>query len=163
MAYLDDVLCWKSQRSLDELKSTFREVGLVVAEHKCEIYNPYHSVCQSIHSSSDIPISSDGVIILGTPIVSASFVGDASSKIAREGENLCGKLTTFNDLQSAVLLFRHCHLSRLHHLALVIHPDTLHQAATIHENQTEQTLCCPAQLSLKINGNKRHGLLDMVA
>ena len=135
LAYLDDVfMLGESEKvlsALDKFKSSFREVGLVVAEHKCEIYSPCHSVCQSI------PISSDGVITLGTPIGSASFVVEASLKIAREGE----KLTTFNDLQSAVLLLRHFHVSRLHHLARVIPPDTLHQAATKHF-----VICCLAQL-----------------
>ena len=135
LAYLDDVFVLGDPANvvpaLDEIKSMFREINLVVADHKCEIYSPTPAACESLLSSVSIPVTSEGVTVLGTPIGSSQFVAEASSSIAEKGDYLCNQLNSLNDLQSSMLLLRYCHIGCLNHLARSIPPNILQSAALI--------------------------------
>ena len=128
---------------VEEFKSSFKSIGLQVAEHKCPIYSPSPLVCLSLSSSPHISVLSEGMEVLGIPIGSDKFVADATLQMAERGKDLCDKLIGFTDLQSSMLLLRHCHVGHLHHLARSIRPSSLSHAASLHNGLTRKlsTVC----------------------
>ena len=64
-----------------------------------------------------IPISQDGTMILGIPIGNPRFIEKSSYESANAGNILCNKLTQLDDIQSAMLLLRFCHVPKINHLA----------------------------------------------
>ena len=58
------------------------------------------------------------------------------TKAANGGRELSSKLTELGDQQSAVLLLRHYHVPRTNHLARLVQPHDLLQAAGSHDNMT---------------------------
>ena len=88
-----------------------------------------------------IPVSSEEIEVLGIPIGSDKSVADATLQMAERGKDLCDKLIGFTNLQSSMLLLRHCHVGRLDHLARSIRPNSLSHAASIHDGLTKKTFC----------------------
>ena len=81
----------------------------------------------------------DGTEILGTPIGSPSYVESKCVEISKSGQDLCTKLTELDDSQSALLLFQHCNVPRINHLARSVVPSCLQPAAKIHDELTRTT------------------------
>ena len=88
LGYLEEFLgeSGKALSVLEELKSHFSAVGLHVADHKCDIYSPSQSVCQSIPSSLHIPILWEEVSVLGIPIGTGHYVTEISLQLKPEIE-----------------------------------------------------------------------------
>ena len=58
----------------EELKPMFHNIGLDIQDTKCEIYNP-SSV--EIESHTSIPITTEGISILGIPVGKEDFMSQA--------------------------------------------------------------------------------------
>ncbi len=105
-----DVLC-----AFHDLIRAFSSISLEIANHKCEIFCPSSAV--AINESAGIPVNYQGSLFLGTSIGSSSFAESSCSTIAESGNTLCDQLTKLEDIQSAMLLLRHCHVPKLDNLA----------------------------------------------
>ena len=92
------------------LKTSLRDIGLDVRDDKCKLY------CPSADSGSAtiIPVAVHGIEVLGTPIGTPNYV---ESKYEAKAEERMARLgSTLRDLdepQSALLLLKHCHVSKL--------------------------------------------------
>ncbi len=143
LAYLDDVfmvgLPQDVLSALDDLRPAFEAIGLSIANHKCKIYSGLDSPCLSSNTASSIPVTSDGTVILGTPIGRDDFIFASCDDTAKSGSQLCDKLVDLGDVQSAMLLLRYCHVPRLNHLARTVSPALLLPAARIHDSLTRKT------------------------
>ena len=145
LAYLDDVfLVGLAKHVLDAfstLQPEFFKIGLEIQETKCEIYCSYDKE-DTFSSEYTIPVSSEDIVILGTPTGKREYVARACSTIAEKGNDLCRQLVDLDNVQASMLLLRYCHTTRLNHLARETCPETLAQAATIHDKQTKSTFSC---------------------
>ncbi|XP_062500486.1 uncharacterized protein LOC134177725 [Corticium candelabrum] len=150
LAYLDDVFVLGQEvnvlTAFNELKVAFSALGLDIADRKCEIYRP-HTAPECPQNS--IPTSSFGITILGSPIGMDSFVSEACVNSAEGGCHLCNKLVSLNDLQSAMLLLRYCHVSRLISLLRTVSPRLVYLAAEAHDLLTRNTFV--SLLDLDVN------------
>ena len=144
LAYLDDVfLLGPSSEvlsALENLRAAFLTVHLEIADSKCEIYSPNLEV-NRISYMTTIPATNDGTRILGVPIGKPEFVEDACLESAKSRTDLCDKLRDLDDVQSAMLLLRYCHIPRINHLArsLAVLPDRSRPAADLHDFQSRST------------------------
>ena len=86
-----------------------------------------------------IPVNCNGSTILGIPIGKDQSIQDCCVESARSGDNLCKQLTELDDIQSAMLLLRFCHISRINHLARSVSPKLLKSAADLHDLQSRST------------------------
>ena len=111
---------------------------LEIADSKCEIYSPNLEV-NRISSMTTIPATNVGTRILGVPIGKPEFVEDACLESAKSGTDLCDKLRDLDDVQSAMLLLRYCHIPRINHLARSVLPDHIRPAANLHDFQSRST------------------------
>ena len=131
LAYLDDVFIIgpesSSLKAFDQLKSSFADLHLIVADHKGEIFSRKTTFTSE---SQQLPCRSDGTIILGSPIGSEDFVSDSCSKLASRGKELCDKISALEDPQCALLLLRHCHATNLNHLGRTIPSEFLSSCIT---------------------------------
>ena len=64
----------------------------------------------SVPSTCQLPVTPDGMSVLGTPIGSYTYVSSAACDISASGAQLCQELLQLNDRQSSLLLLRHCHV-----------------------------------------------------
>ena len=139
LAYLDDVFLVGLPSDVTEaftsLQCNFPAIGLDIACQKCEIYCPSPAItipdCQ-------LPVTSEGIVILGMRLGNAKFVSNFCSTYGNTGEQLCDQLSSLNDVQSASLLLKYCHVPRLNYLARVVPPNLLTSAAEIHNSQTRK-------------------------
>ena len=141
LAYLDDVfLLGEAEDVLAafcDLKKSFLAINLVIADKKCEIFSPSSSTV--VKGLDGVPVSNEGALFLGSPIGTASFVTSSCTTIAQSKISLCNQLTKLDDVQSAMLLLRCCHVPSLNHLARTVQPDLLVPASTIHDSKTKET------------------------
>ena len=88
-----------------------------------------------------ISVKHDGIIILGCPLGNDHFTTSTCLSIAAAGEELCSKLTSLDDLQCSFLLLKHCHVTRVNHLARTVPPSLFSSTAGIHDMLTHQNFC----------------------
>ena len=78
LAYLDDVLLLGPAKivlaTFSQLDSAFSHIHLEVAAKKCEIFSPSEIASLSVPSACQIPVTPDGMSVLGTPIGSYACV-----------------------------------------------------------------------------------------
>ena len=122
------------QPAFEVLKQKFSAIGLSMADHKCEIYCPSSST--SLEGFDNISVSHDGIIILGTPISTKSYVVFSCLNITESNFSLCDEFVKLGDVQSDMLLLRGSHVPYLNHLARSICPESLTEAAKTHDSQT---------------------------
>ena len=143
LAYLDDVFVLGHptdiQSAFQDLKKSFFAINMIIADSKCEIYCP--STRDPVEGFDCIPVTDDGAIFLGAPVGTPSFVASSCSNIAKSKFLLCNELVQLGDIQSAMLLLRGSHVPCLNHLARLVRPELLTQAASIHDSQTRKTFC----------------------
>ncbi|XP_062499045.1 uncharacterized protein LOC134176390 [Corticium candelabrum] len=141
LAYLDDVfLCGPSdlcQRAFKDLQCSFTQLGLSVCPSKCQAYS------RVIPASwpDDIPFTSSGITVLGSPIGDCDYVQNYCLSTALSGAELCNKLQSLNDPQSAMLILRQCHSTRLNHLGRTVQHTWLTEGARAHDDLTQRTFC----------------------
>ena len=139
-AYLDDVFLLgpaeKVLATFSQLDSAFSHIHLQVAPEKCEIFSPSEIASLSVPSSCQIPVTSDGMMVLGSPIGIHDYVSSTACDIAGSGAQLCQELLQLDDTQSSMLLLRYCHVPRLNFLARTILPGQLQLATSIHDQQS---------------------------
>ena len=142
LAYLDDVfICGPSLPCLavfQDFKVSLAPAGLVICDRKCQAYSP----SSQVGWPESISLTCSGMEILGTPIGDDDYITSQCLSFAESGRFLCGKLSELNDPQCALLLLRHCHNTRLNHLARTIPPSLLQSAAQFHDNLTCDNLTC---------------------
>ena len=140
LAYLDDVFLLgpaeKVLATFSQLDSAFSHIHLQVAPEKCEIFSPSEIASLSVPSSCQIPVTSDGMMVLGSPIGIHDYVSSTACDIAGSGAQLCQELLQLDDTQSSMLLLRYCHVPRLNFLARTILPGQLQLATSIHDQQS---------------------------
>ena len=95
--------------ALENLRAAFITIHLEIADHKCEIYSPT-PLSSQISSQTTIPINYSGATVLGIPIGKVQFIQEYCVETAKSGDNLCKQLTELDDIQSAMLLLRFCHI-----------------------------------------------------
>ena len=120
LAYLDDVFIVEPPNpvlsALESLRKQFSLLQLQISDSKCEIYSR-NSVSDDVRAvPTTIPISQDGTMTLGIPIGNPRFIEKSTYEPANAGNILCNKLTQLDDIQSAMLLLRFCHVPRINHL-----------------------------------------------
>ena len=139
LAYLDDVYitgpvdCVLS--ALTDFKSSLSSIGLKICDKKCELFCP----AGLGDISTSVPVASNGISILGTPIGSTEFVQAQCVHASEGGHGLCLKLIEMDDPQSSSLLLRHCHVPRMNHLTRSVFPCDLQRGADIHDRITKDT------------------------
>ncbi|XP_062516563.1 uncharacterized protein LOC134191930 [Corticium candelabrum] len=137
LAYLDDVFLVGAPtdviNAFNCLSVCLQELGLNIRHDKCDLYCPDLNI--SI-PDCPVPVKFDGIAILGLPIGTANFVSSYCSSFADSGNCLCDQLVALNDVQSASLLLRYCHVPRLNHLATTVCPSLLSETTEIHDLQT---------------------------
>ena len=113
LAYLDDVFLIRplgqTIPALEDMKASFSNVGLTIANEKCEIY-----ISKDVDSCSTpvtIPISTSGTSILGVPIGDPENISSFCLEFAKSGKCLCDQLLNLDDPQAGMLLLRYCHVS----------------------------------------------------
>ena len=92
------------------VKKSFSTINLSVSETKCEVFSPNVIYLTGFDG---IPVSHNGLIFLGIPVGTFSFVSTTCVKAAHSGDQLCQQLEKLEDQQSSMLLLRHCHIPRL--------------------------------------------------
>ena len=106
------------QPFISDLQSSLKDVSLTVNEKKCELFN----TSDSVQSFGSVSVVSHGTEILGIPIGCHQFEQTRRSEIANSGHALCSELMKLRCLQSATLLLRFCHVTRMNHLARCVSP-----------------------------------------
>ena len=140
LAYLDEVFLLGEADVLAafcDLKKSFLAINLLIADKKCETFSTSSSTV--VKGFDGVPVSNEGALFLGSPIGTASFVTSSCTTIAQSKISLCNQLTKLDDVQSAMLLLRCCHVTSLNHLARTVQPDLLVPASTIHDSKTKET------------------------
>ena len=95
LAYLDDVFLVGLPNDVMEaftsLQCNFSAIGLDIACQKCKSYCPSPAIkipdCQ-------LPVTPEGIVILGMPLGNAEFVSNFCSTYANTGEQLCDQLSS---------------------------------------------------------------------
>ena len=77
-----------------DLRAAFHPIGLEIQDSKCEIFS---TITKDISTDFSIPVSTDGTVILGTPIDKPSFIPNACIEAARSGSHLCDQLPLLED------------------------------------------------------------------
>ena len=106
LAYLDDVFLIPA---LEDMKASFSNVGLTIANEKCEIY-----ISENVDSCSTpvtIPICTSGTSILGVPTGDPENISSFCLEFAKSGKCLCDQLLNLDDQQAGMLLLRYYHVS----------------------------------------------------
>ena len=119
--------------AFNSLSLCFQELGFNIRHDKCDLYCPDLNISIPDYP---VPVKFDGIAILRLPIGTTDFVSSYCSSFADSGNRLCDQLVALNDVQSAFLLLRYCHVPRLNHLARTVCPSLLSEAAEIHNLQT---------------------------
>jgi hypothetical protein len=92
LAYLDDIYMVGPAEALKQVlvdvKALLSEIGLIICDRKRELYYPFQT-----HIEFSVPVMSDGIIVLGTPIGKPEFVRSQCVDITKSGEQLCRQLT----------------------------------------------------------------------
>ena len=128
------------------LRHSFTAIGLSITNHKCEKDCP--STSASLEGFDNTLVSHDGIVMLGTPIGTKSYVVSSCLNIAESDFSLCDEFVKSGDVQSAMLLLRGCHIPCLNHLARSICSESLTKAAKTHDSRTRMTFCCFLGLDL---------------
>ena len=143
LAYLDDIfMVGQSDHVFStfvDLKSNFNTLGLQIQDKKCEVFCPPPALNQDMSPWRGILVSQAGMMVLGSPIGTDDFIKRSCIEIAESGHHLCNELTTLDDPQSAMLLLRYSHVSRISHLARTIFPESFRAAAILHDQLTYST------------------------
>ena len=121
--------------AFQDLQCQYESTGLLVSKQKCEAY----AMAYPDEWSVDIAINPSAIDIFGTSIGTPDYVFARCIDKAKSGTKLCSKLLELNDLQSSLLLLRHCHVPSLNHMSRTVIPKQLNRAALIHDDQTYQT------------------------
>ena len=139
LAYLDDVYVLGPPKDalavLLDLKASLSEIGLEIKDEKCKLYFP----TAPDNFSAGVPVSKDGIDVLGSPVGNHDYVQSRCLAVANMGSSLCSKLLELDDPQCGLLLLRHCHVPRLNFLARTVPPDRLLHAAVCHDHLTRAT------------------------
>ena len=98
--------------TLDQLESMFHDIHLKVAVAKFDIYSPYETATLAKPSTCQIPITTEGLTILGTPVGCHNHVMTEDFDTATPGAQLCQEITKGDDLKSSCLLLRNCHIPK---------------------------------------------------
>jgi hypothetical protein len=107
------------------LKEKSAAIGLVLADHKCELYCPRG--VDEINASGVVPPAitrrtEDGVILLGAPLGKSGFCKDTwmvyLKEIERETLVVCG----WNKVQAALALYRLCIASKFNWMLRIVPP-----------------------------------------
>ena len=83
--------------AFDQLKPAFQKIGLDIQEQKCELYNPTPSEDMSVKPT--IPVTSEGMKILGVPIGRKEFISQVCVDIVQDGANLCHQLVSLDSVR----------------------------------------------------------------
>ena len=138
LAYLDDVfIVGQNNMALQvfaSLEESFLPLNLKINQSKCELLS-----LQGDSNPSPIPTSTSGSVVLGSPVGTTSFVRSFCLSAAESGEDFCSRICNLDDSQSSVLLLRHCHSTRLNHLARTVPVSLLIPAAQKHDRTSCQT------------------------
>ena len=128
-SYLDDAVVLGPKDNAVEcynlLKSRMFDIGLELREEKCEAYSPLGIS----HWDLPVPVKSDGVIILGTPIGHPSFIESCCKDQVNRAKLFLSQLPKLNDSQSASLLLRYCGVPKISHLLRSVPPIVIDEAA----------------------------------
>ena len=93
-------------------------------EDKCEAFSPI-----GIHDwPLNIPVQKNGLVVLGTPIGSLSFVKDRCMKQVNTAKTFLSKLPYIDDTQSAMLILRYCGIPKISHLLRCVPPTVTAEA-----------------------------------
>ena len=141
LAYLDDIFILgpsdDTLSAFNDLKSSLTPIGLTVCDRKCEIYAP----SKNLPSNCQIPEATEGFSVLGTPAGTSLFISSLCQSVVQSGEELCTKLSEGQDPQCSFVLLRHCHVTKINHLARTVRHDLLLPAAHLHDQLTRKTFC----------------------
>ena len=136
--YLDDLfVVGELQPFKSDLQSSLKNVGLIVNEKKCELFN----ASDFVQSFGSIPVVSHGTEILGISLATTSLCKlDAPRSLIQVMRALCSELVKLRCPQSATLLLRFCHVTRMNYLARCVSPYSFEYAAKLHDAMTRSTL-----------------------
>ena len=108
-----------------------------------DVINAFNSVCllpgaglEHLYPRLSSPCQVQRHCYFGIANWYSRFVSSYCSSFANSGNCLCDQLVALNDVQSASLLLRYCHVPCLNYLARTVCPSLLSEAAEIHNLQT---------------------------
>ncbi len=138
LAFVDDITFSASADQLvllfNSLQSNLASYGLSLNCSKSQLYP--HSTTIPIPDNLrqlSIPIKSEGIVVLGTPIGTDEFITSFSTSKAQTTPTLLQAISPLNK-QQQLLLARVCIQPRLHHLLRTIQPELLSSAINIHQD-----------------------------
>ena len=120
--------------------------GLLVGLSKCVLYMPNAGLCSTLHRDYDLPadlrITSEGIVLLGTPLGSSDFceqyLSDIVVGVVRDFHD---RLSLLDSPQLALVLLRMCgSATRVSHLLRCMPPDSTASMCMAVDESTDQQL-----------------------
>ena len=130
-------VCLVMQQVAENFSDIYHHVEQMYERSSSLVYVRGQSL--KVAQSVTIPVAQFRTDVLDTPVGSPEFIQPVT-KAANWGRKLSSKLTELGDQQSAVLLLRYYHVPRTNHLASLVQPHDLLQAAGSHDNMTRYAL-----------------------
>ena len=128
-SYLDDAIVLgpkdEAVKCYKLLKSNMHGIGLELKDEMCEAFS-YMGISDW---DLPVPIKSDGVTILGTPIGHLSFVENSCRVQVNQVKLFLSQLPKINDLQKASIVLRYCGVPKISHLLRSVPPRVIDEAA----------------------------------
>ena len=81
------------------------------------------TVTTSVWRGSDVPVSQQGMKVLGTPLGHPAFVRAHLERTCGEHQTLLDRIPMVSDLQSSWLLLVHCASARANYISRVVEPE----------------------------------------
>ena len=88
----------------------------------------------SVWRGGDLPIASQGIKVLGTPLGHDEFVEAHLARTSQSQETLLERIPTLPDVQSAWALLLHCANARATYLLRVVRQEMVHRFAEGHDH-----------------------------
>ena len=104
------------------------------------------SVTTSVWRGSDVPVSQQGMKVLGTPLGHPAFVRAHLERTSREHQTLLDRIPMVSDLQSSWLLLVHCASARPNYISRVVEPEAAEDFCRRHDAGLWMCFCACMQI-----------------
>ena len=104
------------------------------------------SVTTSVWRGSDVPVSQQGMKVLGTPLGHPAFVRAHLERTSGEHQTLLDRIPMVSDLQSSWLLLVHCASARANYISRVVEPGAAEDFCRRHDAGLWKCFCACMQI-----------------
>lgn len=138
--------------AMKHLEASLLSVGLSLNYSKCVAFCADRSIDMSLLGALGVRVSNEGLIVLGVPLGSPSFIRAELQRILDSHAPLLTRVSDFPRSQLAFQLLSYCCASRINHLTRVCDSLEVSAAAEVHDQAIIKTL-------LKIVGSSQSAVL----